>query len=303
MAHNIILCDDKNHAYTLTERMYDEECVKLKTPTPKEERTTKYLLGVEENVLSGQFGLSVPEKMTQRVDPRYLKNTVIKTPLWIDEKFINGEPFFALGVGPFGFGQINPKENRKILEGQFSEKVISEARQTARKYSVEIQNRAKNLILDYLTTSKNRDKLISELDSDLFEELVAEILVDKGFDIYITPKTRDGGKDIIAAYSFDGEPLVMMVECKRRKTNHTLGPIDVRALVGQFYFEKLKESRISYGMLVTSSGNIGKTAMNMSQEMNEISIKGYTDLQNWMANYGKSKSGLWLPESFGDFFQ
>lgn len=302
MTDRIILCSSKASAYALSEKMCDEENERLNNPTPKAERSTTTLLDVNENVLSGQFGLELPSNMIERVSASYQENTVVKTPLWIPEKKINGDPFFAIGIGPFGIAQVNPKENRKILEGQFSKKVIDEARNSARKYTIEIQNTARNFIDDFLNKPTIQDKLMSELNSDLFEELVAEILVDKGFDIFITPKTRDGGKDIIAAYSFDGKPVVMMVECKRRKTNHTLGPVELRSLVGQFYYEKLQNSQINYGLLVTSAGAIGKTGLDMAEKINEISVKGYSDLQDWISKYGKSKNGLWLPQNFCDFF-
>ena len=125
MIGKIILCDNINSAYQLTESMYDEQCNRLGNKQPKEERITKYLLGVEENILTGQFGLHLPQDYIQTVDKKYLSNVQIKTPLWIDEKFINGEPFFAIGVGPFGFENVNPTENRKILEGNFSKSIIA----------------------------------------------------------------------------------------------------------------------------------------------------------------------------------
>lgn len=303
MTGKIILCDNINSAYQLTESMYDEECNRLGNKQPKEERITKYLLGVEENILTGQFGLHLPQDYIERVDKKYLSNVQIKTPLWIDEKFINGEPFFAFGVGPFGFGNVNPTEIRKILEGNFSKSIIEQARQSTRRYTIEVQNQAMQIINDYINKPSIRQKIIETIDPFKFEELVAELLIDKGFDIFLTPRTGDGGKDIIAAFTFEREPIIMMVECKRRPVDLTLGPIELRALVGQFYYEKIENSKINYAMLVTSAGKFGNTSVIMSEKLKDVSVIDFDKLNKWLLNYGSSKNDLWLPETFDKIIQ
>lgn len=303
MTGKIILCDNINSAYQLTESMYDKECNRLGNKQPKEERITKYLLGVEENILTGQFGLHLPQGYIERVDKKYLSNVQIKTPLWIDEKFINGEPFFAIGVGPFGFENVNPTENRKILEGNFSKSIIEQARQSTRRYTIEVQNQAMQIINDYINKPSIRQKIIETIDPFKFEELVAELLIDKGFDIFLTPRTGDGGKDIIAAYTFEREPIIMMVECKRRPVDLTLGPIELRALVGQFYYEKIENSKINYAMLVTSAGKFGNTSVTMSEKLKDVSVIDFDKLNKWLLNYGSSKNDLWLPETFDKIIQ
>ena len=113
------------------------------------------------------------------------------------------------------------------------------------------------------------------------------MLIDKGFDILLTPRTGDGGKDIIAAYTFEREPIIMMVECKRRPVDLTLGPIELRALVGQFYYEKTENSKINYAMLVTSAGKFGK-------------IK--TQPPNKIVSQVKISVGLIAVAQYADFF-
>ena len=148
-----------------------------------------------------------------------------------------------------------------------------------------------------------RQKIIETIDPFKFEELVAELLIDKGFDILLTPRTGDGGKDIIAAYTFEREPIIMMVECKRRPVDLTLGPIELRALVGQFYYEKTENSKINYAMLVTSAGKFGKTSVIMSEKLKDVSIINFDNLNKWLLNYGSSKNDLWLPETFDKIIQ
>lgn len=304
MKEAIILCNTKEDAYKLSRNLWVEECKKTGIDY-KNEVVETILFAVDENILSGQYGLHLSYKYWDKIYPKYKSNLLIKTPLWINEKFINGEPFNGIGsFGPFGFGVgfMDPKENRKILEGNFSPKIISEARNKARFYSVEVQDRAINIINDYIEKPLLRKKILETIDPYQFEELIAEILLDNGFDIFLTPKSGDGGKDIIAAYTYNDEPILMMVECKRRKVNETLGPIEMRALIGQYFFENYNSSSINYALLVTSARNIGGTALNMEEKIKEISIKNFEDINKWILNYGKSKSGLWLPNSFSDFF-
>src|SRR6476659_881773 len=49
------------------------------------------------------------------------------------------------------------------------------------------------------------------------EELVAELLREKGLDIHLTPYSKDGGRDIIARGELvPGEPMVIAVEVKKK---------------------------------------------------------------------------------------
>ena len=52
----------------------------------------------------------------------------------------------------------------------------------------------------------NDPQRVYELRPDEFEDLVAEVFRRKGFNVKVTPRTRDGGKDIIASYNMNGIP-------------------------------------------------------------------------------------------------
>ena len=47
-----------------------------------------------------------------------------------------------------------------------------------------------------------------------FEEVVVLIFREDGWDVTLTPKTRDGGKDVVARKDIDGVPVVAYVEAK-----------------------------------------------------------------------------------------
>ncbi|NOQ27634.1 MAG: hypothetical protein GQ564_19905 [Bacteroidales bacterium] len=292
----IILCDSKDHAYQLSKDIWEKESY---TVMNRDSSGAERMFGIDENFLTEQFGLHVPLKYWGKLPVKYKTNIQNKTPLWVNEEFINGEPFFALGVGQFGFANVNPIENRKILQGNYSPEIIAEARNTTRIYTTIIQNRATRIINDILSKPINAAKLLETLDPYVFEELIAELLVDKGFDIYLTKGSGDGGKDIMAAYTFDDEPVLMMVECKRRKHSSTFGPAEVRALIGQYFMDK-GEKNITHLALMTTSNSIGPEALRMEEKLDELSIKNCQGILDWIKGYGQIKNGLWMPEKFNE---
>ena len=74
----------------------------------------------------------------------------------------------------------------------------------------------------------------SQLDSlspRQFEELICELLIEKGFKPEITPQTRDGGKDIIIRHDVLGEALIY-IECKKYSPEKPVGSEAIQKLVG-----------------------------------------------------------------------
>lgn len=73
---------------------------------------------------------------------------------------------------------------------------------------------------------------IFELPSRQFEELVAELLADLGYEVELTQATRDGGKDILAYMDTPHGKLLCLVEAKRYRHDRPVGVELVRQLYG-----------------------------------------------------------------------
>ncbi|OBQ45409.1 MAG: hypothetical protein AN484_02250 [Aphanizomenon flos-aquae WA102] len=262
------------------------------------------MFGVHENILSGQFGLHISQDYWADLDINYKSNIQVYNPLWVDEKFINGEQFFSIGNSPFGFGLgvINPKETRKILEGNFSDNLIKEVRNSGRAYTLEVHNSTRKIIEEINQDREVKKAILDSIDPYKFEELIAELLRSQGFDTFLTSKSGDGGRDIIAAFYENGREYLMMVECKRRRGNTVLGPIEARALLGQFYFEKVQGTGFNCAMLVTSAGSIGPSALNLQEGMTDLSIRGRNEIMEWISSYGAIYNNLWVPKRFNELF-
>jgi len=98
---------------------------------------------------------------------------------------------------------------------------------------------------------RNEPKLMRGLDPRAFEELTAELLSKLGFkSICLTPRSGDGGRDIVATQVINDIPVVMAFECKKYAESNKIGPEFLRALLGTI---TQGATRASMGVLVTTS--------------------------------------------------
>ena len=63
-----------------------------------------------------------------------------------------------------------------------------------------------------------------------FEELIADIFRAKGYEVVLTPKSKDGGFDIQAFQKTNTGTLLTLIDCKRYAANRTIGVEIVRGL-------------------------------------------------------------------------
>lgn len=150
-------------------------------------------------------------------------------------------------------------------------------------------------LIDYL---KKQPDHFYKISPRKFEEVVGEILRDLGCEIEITPETRDGGRDILAAFPSPAGKLLAIVECKRFSPNRKIG-ID---LVERFLWVMDNKDKASCGLLVTTTF-FSPEAKALENELKyKLKLRDFNHLKQWIANYGnlteKKQSGLWLPPTF-----
>lgn len=93
----IIVTKSREEGYSISKQLLDEE----------RQRTGEIihgngLLGVDENVLTGAFGLHAPPQYWANIRDKERFHTLPRTPLWVNVEFITGSPSF--GIGPWGPG-------------------------------------------------------------------------------------------------------------------------------------------------------------------------------------------------------
>jgi len=134
-------------------------------------------------------------------------------------------------------------------------------------------------VSDGLVTKAHSDPaLLYEISPRRFEEFVAELLDRLGYDVTLTPASKDGGKDIYAAKNDVLGTFLYIVECKNYSPNHRVGVGLIRELNGVVQAE-----RATAGILATTSF-FTKGAKEFQERLShQISLKDYLGLQEWIS--------------------
>lgn len=124
--------------------------------------------------------------------------------------------------------------------------------------------------------------LMRELDPRKFEELVAELLSRDGLQVELTPRQKDGGRDILAYMNTEYGRHLYLVECKRYNADHPVGVEIVRGLYGVVEYE-----RATAGLLVTTSKFTAPAVEFQTTIKNRMTFKEYTHICEWLKKYAK----------------
>lgn len=130
---------------------------------------------------------------------------------------------------------------------------------------------------DLLKKLEKEPKLFYQLSSRKFEEVIAELLNRMGYEITLTPATRDGGKDIYAARKDNLGTFLYIVECKKYGPGNHVGVGLIRELYGVVQAEKA-----TAGILATTSF-FSKPAQEFQESIKyHVSLRDYIDIQKWL---------------------
>jgi len=140
--------------------------------------------------------------------------------------------------------------------------------------------------------------IMHDINAHKFEALIAALMKGMGYDVYLTPQTRDGGRDIIAVMNTpSNDKIVTIVQCKRNSTDNIVG-IDI---VERFIYTIRDKDKANAGWIVTTS-TFSRDVRNLQKEYQWLlSLKDNKNLTAWCSNYGQwtksSSGGLWLPNN------
>jgi len=298
----VILCENVGEAFARSERLL--ELVRERAGVRRQpEDAGRYLLGVYEHLLSGQVGLRVPKNqellMTSQSE---IADAMYLDPYWVPWEDINGDPRLTLGClpfGQFGIGMVNPLAVRAAMERTQPASLLESIRSSTRCYTRKTQKRSQEMI-EQLAGEPDIAAAVNGLsDPDAFEELVAELLRSQGFNVFLTSRTRDGGKDIWATIDRDGEVSIMLVECKIRSGSRAVDPLVARAVVGVYAIERERGVDVRNAMLVTTSSNLGPETIQVTQDFRAFSAIDASGLADWVSAYATMRGGMWIPVGIG----
>ena len=131
---------------------------------------------------------------------------------------------------------------------------------------------------------KEHPKDVFRLSPRKYEELIAELLNDMGYEVTLTKATRDGGKDILASLKTECGDFLCLVEAKRYRHDRTIGVSLVRALYGT-----LCDFKATSGMLVTTSSFSPDARAFQQNHQYQLSLRDYADVAGWIQQYGTLK--------------
>lgn len=127
---------------------------------------------------------------------------------------------------------------------------------------------------------RNHPQAIYQLPPRKFEELIAELLSDLGYEVELTPATRDGGKDILAYMSTPHGRVLCLVEAKRYRRDRPVGVELVRQLYGT-----LTDAEASSAMLVTTSSFSPDARTFQKRHEYRLALRDYGNIVDWMDGY------------------
>ena len=140
------------------------------------------------------------------------------------------------------------------------------------------------IITDLVSTNEKILKMVRKDPSSMyslsprqFEELVAELLHEQGYEIALTPPTNDGGFDMYAARKDGLGEFLYLVECKRYAPARPVGVDIVRALYGV-----VQRMHANAGVIVTTSRFTKGAEAFQKTVRYQLSLRDYLHLQQWL---------------------
>ena len=119
------------------------------------------------------------------------------------------------------------------------------------------------------------------IDRHKFERLVAELFSGFGYQVELSKRTRDGGKDI-TAIKHDKVGLKFLIECKRPDPGNPVSVSTVRELYGVKNDEK-----VSKAILVTTTRFTQDAKLFSDKHPWELELQDYEGIRSWIDDYLK----------------
>ena len=131
-----------------------------------------------------------------------------------------------------------------------------------------------------LEMAKEDPTMMRQISPRKFEELVADLLFRQGYDVQLTPPTKDGGFDIFAAQKSALGKFLFLVECKKYDETNRVGVEIVRALHGV-----VQQHQATAGIVATTSFFTSGAREFQRRIEHQMSLRDYFDIQNWLTNH------------------
>jgi division/cell wall cluster transcriptional repressor MraZ len=133
-------------------------------------------------------------------------------------------------------------------------------------------------------------ELMHQLTPRQFEEFVAELYSRQGFEVVLTPETRDGGVDLYVVEHTAYGRLLTVVDCKRLRPDRPVGVELVRTLLGTI---KIKDA--SAGVIATTSRFTKDALAEGAKFPFRVGLQDYFGLQTMLSDTSLGSNRLRVP--------
>jgi HJR/Mrr/RecB family endonuclease len=123
---------------------------------------------------------------------------------------------------------------------------------------------------------KRDPKAVYDLQPREFEKLVAELFIEKGYQVQLTQATRDGGKDIMIIDKSLGDFLIY-AECKKFAPHRPVGVSIISDLAG-----RIDNDRATAGIVITTSYFSPEAQIFTRKIQHKMSLVDYLKLESWI---------------------
>lgn len=167
------------------------------------------------------------------------------------------------GLEPFSQSTILGPDGRPLARNERQYKALELA--------------ARGMSDEVLSAITDRPTFLHDLAPRRFEELIAELFARRGYEVELTPATRDGGFDLYVRQHNELGSLLYLVECKRFAPDRPVGVALVRHLHGV-----VQAKQASGGVLATTS-RFTRGAREFERKVqHQIALRDYFDLHGWL---------------------
>ena len=204
-----------------------------------------------------------------------------------------GDPMFLPGYLAEAFEYAHhPNLDEKKRWPSFVEKAVQNIK-PLRKLFQDLEQPPSELIQIVTVISVEIIKYLSKhpkalyiMEPRQFEEMIAEILASYGWEVVLTPTTKDGGYDLFAvSKDIAGVQTSWIIECKKYSPWNKVGVDIVRALYG------IKSNLKVANALLATTSYFTKGAQDFKASRYDIELKDYEAILEWINQYRPNPDG------------
>lgn len=190
---------------------------------------------------------------------------------------------------------LPPGDEHKALEEDFERLAAAPEELTAKRDVEELNIQVSEINAELIAWLEKHPDKMRELPSRKFEELVAELFRDQGYEVQLTPQTRDGGVDMFITIPQRFGSLLGIVECKCHAAENKIGV----AIVERFIHTIREKVKANIGIIATTTTFSQPAIKEAAIYKHQLRLCDFGKLKEMVSQYGKwlqsESAGLWLP--------